>query len=72
VLLERGARAVGQWPTDDPYEALLALIDERLLDANLDEETQTKLQRFRNALIDVGKGAAGGLLAALIRSSVGL
>lgn len=72
VLLERGARAVGVWPTDDPFDGLLTLIDRRLLDDSLDAETRTKLQRFRGVLVDVGKGAAGGLLAALIRAQLGV
>ncbi len=72
VLLERGSRTVGQWPSDDPYEALLALIDKRLLDTTLDEASKTKLQRFHSTLVDVGKGTAGGVLAALIKASVGL
>lgn len=71
MLLERGARAVGTWPADDPYDALLALLDERIRDAP-DEDTRSRLRRLREVLGDVGKGAAGGLLGAFLRQMIGL
>lgn len=67
-----GARAIGKWPSSDPYDALLNLLDERILDPHLDEETKTKLARLRSTIVDVGKGATGGVLAALIRGAIGL
>ncbi len=71
VLLERGARAVGKWPSDDPYEALLALLDARIESAT-DDDTRSRLRRFRDNVRDVGKGALGGVLGALIRDMAGL
>jgi hypothetical protein len=70
-LLEKGSRAVGQWPSDDPYDALLSLIEQRL-DDETDPETRTKLERLRATLLDVGKGVAGGILGSLIRAGLGL
>jgi hypothetical protein len=72
VLAERGSRAVQQWPSDDPFDALLMLLDQRILDPALDPETKTRLERLRGTLVDVGKGAAGGVLAALVRAGLGL
>jgi hypothetical protein len=72
MLLERGSRVVGQWPSDDPYDALLELIDQRILDDSLDDDTKGRLRRLRGTLVDVGKGAAGGVLAALIRTGLGI
>jgi hypothetical protein len=40
-LLERGSRAVGQWPSDSPYEALLTLLEERIDDPHVDDDTRT-------------------------------
>jgi hypothetical protein len=61
MLAERGAREVGQWPTADAFAALLEVLDSRI-----EEETQpaerTKLQKFRDAATDVGKGVFVGIL----------
>lgn len=72
ILEERGARAIGQWPSDDPYDALIELLDRRINDDATDAETRTKLQRLRGTLVDVGKGVAGGVLGSLIRAGLGL
>ena len=66
-LSERGARAVGLWPSDDPYEALVALIEKQLAEEG-DTETKTKLRKLRETLAEVGKGTASGLLVALIQA----
>jgi hypothetical protein len=71
-LSEKGARAVGMWPSNDPYDALLALLDRRLLDDSLGDEERTKLQRVRATLTDVGKSTVAGVLAALVKSGIGL
>jgi hypothetical protein len=56
-----------QWPSDDSYNALLALLDQRIHDPGTDQEMKSKLERLRGTLVDVGKGAAGGVLASLVR-----
>jgi hypothetical protein len=71
MQLEKGSRAVGQWPSGDPYEALLALIERRMAEET-DPEARGRLDRLRGTLIEVGKGTASGVLAALVRSAAGL
>lgn len=71
-LEERGARVVGVWPSTDPYEALLALLDQRLVDPNLDDETKGKLRQVRDVVTTVGKGALATVLGAYIKSTVGI
>jgi hypothetical protein len=71
MLSERGARAVGLWPPDDPYEALMALIEKQLVEEN-DEEAKTKLRKLRDALGEIGKGTVSGLLVALIQAGAHL
>jgi hypothetical protein len=71
MLYEPGARAVGLWPSDDPYEALLALIERQLAEEG-DTETKTKLRKLRETLAEVGKGTASGLLVALIQAGAHL
>lgn len=71
-VYEKGARIIGRWPPDDPFDALLEMLDARLAEEGLDEDTRTKLERFRGGLLDVGKNVAGGVLTALVRAGVGL
>lgn len=71
-LHERGARAVGQWPSDDPYKALLAVLDRRIYDEKTDPETKGKLSRLRESFVDVGQGVGTGVLSSLIRAAAGL
>jgi hypothetical protein len=53
-LAERGARAVGMWPAEDPYDALLALVERRISE-EADEERRSKLRRLAGSLADLGK-----------------
>lgn len=71
-VYEKGARIIGRWPSSDPYDALLELLDRRILDDRIDDDTRSSLRKLRGALVDVGKGAAGGVLAALVRTGLGL
>lgn len=71
-LLERGARTIGAWPAADPYEDVIALLAERMCDETLPAETRGRLRRMHDTLIDVGKGVAGELLAALVSRQIGL
>lgn len=71
MLSERGARAVGLWPSGDPYEALIALIEKQLAEEG-DTETKTKLRKLRDTLGEIGKGTASGLLVALIQAGAHL
>jgi hypothetical protein len=69
-LLERGLRAVGEWPSDDPYAELLATIDERI--AATSGEERSRLTRLRNALVDVGQDVGKSVLVAMIKGQLGL
>jgi hypothetical protein len=70
-LRERGRVAIGQWPTQDGYEALLQAVDERIA-ATSDPAEKTRLERFRAAAGDVGKNVVGALLTAALRGYAGL
>jgi hypothetical protein len=78
VLLEfelsaKGARAVGAYPSTDPYEALLAILDRRIAEAP-DEDTRSRFQKIRDGLKrlggDVGSNVVANLLAELLRAGV--
>jgi hypothetical protein len=71
ALSEHGARAVGVWPSDDPYDGLVAVIEAKLIEES-DPETKTKLRGLLGALGDVGKGTATALLTAYIKAHAGL
>lgn len=70
-LGERGARAVGAWPAEDPYDNLLAVLERRISEEP-DEERKSKLRRFRDTVQEVGKSVASDVLAALIKAGTGL
>jgi hypothetical protein len=65
-LLEKGARAVNAWPPEDPYDALVTLLDRRLAEET-NEERRGKLQKTRDVVLDVGKGVLTGVLADLAK-----
>lgn len=70
-LLERGSRAIGQWPSEDSYDGLLELIEERIADPAADIETRGKLRAFADVLGEIGKGTAQGVLTSYIQSRLG-
>jgi hypothetical protein len=61
-LTAKGRIAVGQWPPQELFDALLDLIDTRLA-SSLDDESRSKLEQLKAALVAVGTGAGGALLA---------
>lgn len=65
-LTERGRREVQQWPSDEPYTALIALIDQRLSESTGEEHT--KYEQLKAALVAIGTGTGGTLLAQLIQN----
>lgn len=70
-LLAKGRRAVGAWPSNDPFEALLSLVERRIADET-DEARKSSLVRFKDDLYGIGKGVAGALLAEFAKTAVGL
>lgn len=58
VLLERGARAIGKWPSEDAYDELLAVLDDHIAKTP-DDDTRSKLGKLRETLGAVGKGEIG-------------
>lgn len=64
-LGERRLREIGAWPSDDPYDALLELI-ERQIAATPDEATKSKLAGLRGSVADVGKATVAGILVQLM------
>ncbi len=71
MLTERGSRCVGLWPSDDPYELLMNLLDERI-DEEQDEEELSRLQRLKRTVADVGKGTVAGVLVELAKAGAGM
>jgi hypothetical protein len=70
-LTERGFRAVGAWPSADPYDQLMKLLSERI-DAEDQPEVKGKLERFRESLQGIGRDVVVGVLTSLARQSAGL
>lgn len=68
-LRERGRRVVGQWPSEDPYDELLAIIERRILEAD-DPQERDRLRRLKNHILDVGKGVVSALLYELLRGGI--
>lgn len=64
-LAPTGARVVGLWPSDDPYEALLALLDRRLAEAP-DEDTRSRLRKVRDGITGLGKDVGTNLIAGVL------
>ncbi|HEX2273696.1 MAG TPA: hypothetical protein VHG90_07480 [Acidimicrobiales bacterium] len=60
-----GARAVGAWPSTDPYEALLVLLERRVAEAP-DEETRSKWRRVRDTIRSLGGDVGSNLIAGVL------
>jgi len=71
VVMERGARTIGMWPTIDPYELLVQLL-ERRIGEEPNEERKGKLRRLRDDLGDIGKGTVSGVLVELMKLGTGM
>ncbi len=65
-LTGHGRRAVGQWPSGEAYDAFIARLDSRL-DATSDADERSRLERLRNAVLDVGRDVLGIVIADVIR-----
>ena len=70
-LLERGRRAIGQWPSEQTFEAFLQALDEQIVETE-DPLERSRLEKLRAAAADVGKGVVGAVLTAIIKQQTGL
>lgn len=70
-LLERGRRAVGQWPNDDPYLSLVKMIESQI-DHEPEGERRARMKKLLGALTDVGSDVAGSVLSAFMQQMLGL
>jgi hypothetical protein len=69
--LERGRRAVGQWPSEDAYEDFFATI-ERAIEDEPDGDERTRLERVRDFVATTGKTVWTGLLLEYLKQRAGL
>lgn len=66
-----GRRAVGSWPTHDPYADLIRLLEDRIA-AETDPTERKRLQSFLDSARSLGESFVGSLLATLIARQAGL
>jgi hypothetical protein len=66
-----GRRAIGQWPSGEPYAEFLTLIANRAA-ATGDPEERSRLEQLAAALKGLGEGVVANLLAALIQRQTGI
>lgn len=65
AITGEGRRAAGQWPSHDPFERLLDLLEQRIADEP-DEERKSRLARLRDTLKELGKDVGSNVVANLI------
>lgn len=63
-LGERGLRAAGVWPSDDPFEDLLRVLNEQI-NREPDQERAGRLRRLLSAVVDAGRDVGVGVLTEL-------
>lgn len=68
---EKARRAAGQWPSEDAYQALVDLLEERIEAAD-DPEVRGKLRALLTGVQGVGKGVATAVLSAYIERRLGV
>ncbi len=68
-LTGQGARVVGFWPSNDPFEDLIRRLDQLIADADGDVE-KTKLQKLRDAAYSLGGDAVRAVLGEIIRATI--
>lgn len=68
-LEERGLRAVKAWPSEDPFEALIAALQR--LEESPDQETATTAKRVRDGFLSAGRDTAVGVMSTLIAAAAG-
>ena len=71
TLTERGARASGRWPPNDPGQAMLAVI-ERMLAAARTPAERSFLQKMKDSFAGVPGNIAGGLAVEVAKAVGGI
>jgi hypothetical protein len=70
-LMERGRRAVGQWPSEDVFEAFLELLKNRIEETDNDVE-KGRLRRALESMTAIGRQVGTAVLTDLARQAAGL
>ncbi len=70
-LLPRGRQMVRQWPSNDPAEALLQALAQRIA-VEQDPEVRGRLEKARDSLGRVGQGVLAGIITAVVQQVSGL
>ena len=70
-LRERGLRAVAVWPSEDPYAALVAMLEAQL-EAETEPEKRSKLQALLAGITTAGREVVVSLGTAWMRQQMGL
>jgi len=70
-LLERGRRTVGQWPSEDPVQLLLQILDARIAEASTEDE-RSRLEQLRDTALGVGRDVLVSLLSTFAHQATGL
>jgi hypothetical protein len=70
-LLERGLRQVAVWPSEDPYAALVDLLEAQL-EAEAEPEKRSKLQALLAGVTTAGREVVVSLGTAWMRQQMGL
>jgi hypothetical protein len=68
ALAGRGLRSVGAWPSEDPYDALLQLLDRKIEETD-EPGPRSKLKALKCSASDVGRATVAGLLVELARGT---
>jgi hypothetical protein len=63
-LLERGLRDSGVWPSDDPFEELVRVLNEQI-NREPDQERAGRLRRLLSAVVEAGRDIGVGVLTEL-------
>lgn len=63
-LTERGLRSSGVWPSDDPFEDLVRVLNEQIA-REPDQEKASRLRRLLSAVVDAGRDVGVGVLTEL-------
>ena len=69
--LKPALQATGAWPSQDPFDELIRVLEERAAQSD-DPDEAAKLRGWRGHLLDVGKGTASGVLTAAMRAAIGV